>query len=780
MSHAAPRAGAGRSASGTEEGWAVLARALADKPRVLLPAELTAVLEAHGLAGAAVLEAGDGRPRVRAVRTGVGRAWLPGTVIDLDPTVAGDSGPAPRYLEGTEFGRAWLLALQDGATMPALIVLRESRRPFPKASRLAAIRLAGLLRLSLPRDVPAFPGADLDEAALLLEAGRRLAAAPDLDGAAAALEQVLDRVVSWDGFGVAADGLADPILRCRRRLAGDRREALASALVAREAGGAVEAYHWGRGAASGRLLVLPAAGVAVPVARQRLLSGIAQQTGLCIERLVRTRRGEAARLESILETLPSAVLLVDGGHRVVHVNASGRRLLAALADPGAMSSPTVGVERLGLASLVAGAEAVEFCIRPDQTIWKARCVEVEGSGGARLLVLDEVTAVWARREQELQSEKMAVLGQMMAGVAHELNNPLATVIGYAQLLLRGTTEPERKLRLVANEAERCRRIVHNLLDVARARPPERAPVGLNELAGAVADLFADPLRAEAIDLQLDLDAALPPVRGDRHHLQQLLMNLVTNAQHALRRRPGARCIRLATASGPDGVRLTVEDNGPGIPAALRARIFSPFFTTKGPGSGTGLGLSLSRRTAVEHGGDLRVEERTGGGARFVVVLPAGGRDRPEPPSTRPLRPPPGQRLLVVDDESAFRELLREALEAEGFGVEVAEGGARALERLAGSTFDAVISDVRMPDMDGVEFRRRAARLCPEVATRFIFASGDPDLPGLLAGDLLPRAPCLAKPFSVEDLLLALATLPARAADRSAPEAVVDSRLRDPA
>jgi len=411
----------------------------------------------------------------------------------------------------------------------------------------------------------------------------------------------------------------------------------------------------------------------------------------------------------------------------------------------------------------------------------ARRVEVDGPGGARLLVLDDVTAVWTRREQELQSEKMAVLGEMMAGVAHELNNPLATVIGYAQLLLRGTTDPERKLRLVADEAERCRRIVHNLLDVARARPPERAAVGLNDVASAVADLFSDPLRADAIDLQLDLQEALPPVNGDRHHLQQLLTNLVTNAQQALRRRPGARRIRIATRSRPDTVRLEVEDNGPGVPQALRERVFSPFFTTKGPGSGTGLGLSLSRRTAIEHGGDLRIEEGADGGARFVVALPVQAGEVAAAPPARRARPIPGQRLLVVDDEPAFRELLREALEAEGFGVVVADGGARALEQLADSPFDAVISDLRMPDMDGVELRRRAARLRPEVATRFIFASGDPELPALLAGDLLPPAPRLAKPFSVDDLLLALATLPARPADRVVGQAVVvDSRPRDPA
>jgi len=781
MSHAAPRGGTGRPASGAEDGWAELARALAEKPRVLLPAELATVLEAHGLAGAAVLEAGDRRPRVRAVRTRRGRAWLPGTVVDLDPAAAGDSGPAPSYLAGTEFGRAWLIALQEGASMPALLVLRESRRPFPNSSRQAALRLAGLLRLALPHDAPSFPGADLDEASLLLEAGRRLAAAPDLDSATAALEQVLDRVVNWDGFGVAAEGLTDPILRCRRRLAGGRREALAAALVGPGEAGVVSEYHWGRGMFAGRLLVLPAADTPVPAARHRLLSGIAQQAGLCIERLVRTRRGEATRLDSILETLPSAVFLVDGGGRVVHVNASARRLLAAVAAPDPASSPTIGMERIGLATLGGGVEPVEFCLRADQTIWKARRVEVDGPGGARLLVLDDVTAVWTRREQELQSEKMAVLGEMMAGVAHELNNPLATVIGYAQLLLRGTTDPERKLRLVADEAERCRRIVHNLLDVARARPPERAAVGLNDVASAVADLFSDPLRADAIDLQLDLQEALPPVNGDRHHLQQLLTNLVTNAQQALRRRPGARRIRIATRSRPDTVRLEVEDNGPGVPQALRERVFSPFFTTKGPGSGTGLGLSLSRRTAIEHGGDLRIEEGADGGARFVVALPVQAGEVAAAPPARRARPIPGQRLLVVDDEPAFRELLREALEAEGFGVVVADGGARALEQLADSPFDAVISDLRMPDMDGVELRRRAARLRPEVATRFIFASGDPELPALLAGDLLPPAPRLAKPFSVDDLLLALATLPARPADRVVGQVVVvDSRPRDPA
>src|SRR2546425_4333129 len=231
-----------------------------------------------------------------------------------------------------------------------------------------------------------------------------------------------------------------------------------------------------------------------------------------------------------------------------------------------------------------------------------------------------------RTERLLQSEKVATMGSLLAGVAHELNNPLAVVMGQAMLLQESAADSSYATRAgkIHAAAERCARIVKNFLALARNRPPERGPVALNSVLTQAVELLAYELRTSAVDVELRLSEAVPVFQADGHQLHQVVVNLVANAHHAIRQTTGPRRITLATDfdAAAGRVRLTVADTGPGIPLDVQARIFEPFFTTKPHGEGTGLGLSLCRGIVEEHGGSLTVESEPHHGATFIVTLPA--------------------------------------------------------------------------------------------------------------------------------------------------------------
>jgi len=336
-----------------------------------------------------------------------------------------------------------------------------------------------------------------------------------------------------------------------------------------------------------------------------------------------------------------------------------------------------------------------------------------------------------RTEQLLQSEKIATMGSLLAGVAHELNNPLAVVLGQTHLLREATREPgiAASVEKIMIGADRCVRIVRNFLALARQQTPERIPVGLNSLAEDSVELLAYELRNDNVEVVLRLAADLPILWADGHQLQQVLVNMITNAHHAVRQRPAdARTITITTWS--DDARrqahIEIADTGPGIPAEIRSRIFEPFFTTKPVGQGTGLGLSLCRGIIEDHGGTITVESEPGIGTRFEIALPVTVRPASaEMPSATDAAPPVGTKtILVVDDERDLAEILGEALGREGHRVEIAEDGADALRRLEQQAYDLVLSDTKMPVMDGVELFREIERRFPLLSKRVIFLTGD--------------------------------------------------------
>lgn len=368
--------------------------------------------------------------------------------------------------------------------------------------------------------------------------------------------------------------------------------------------------------------------------------------------------------------------------------------------------------------------------------------------------------VQERTEQLLQAEKLAAMGQLLASMAHELNNPLSVVNGHTFLLRKAAKDgplAERAAK-IGEAAERCTRIVNNFLGLARRRPPERQMVKINEVIEEAIELLSYELRVESVEVILDLATDLPSLWADPHQLHQVMVNLISNAHHAMRQTSPPRRITLTSRfdSAKERVSLEVADTGPGIPPEIRSRIFQAFFTTKPPGQGTGLGLSLCQGIIENHGGTIAVGSGLGQGAIFRIQLPvepapqaAAGEVAP-PPALPPLR---GKTILVVDDEPEIVAVLTEMLSADGQLVETAANGARALDKLRGRSFDLIITDIKMPELDGLGLWRELERRDQGLLRRIIFVTGDTLGPETKEFLKETGAPCLTKPF-VEDEVLA--------------------------
>jgi two-component system NtrC family sensor kinase len=360
-----------------------------------------------------------------------------------------------------------------------------------------------------------------------------------------------------------------------------------------------------------------------------------------------------------------------------------------------------------------------------------------------------------QRDRLYQSEKMSALGSLLAGVAHELNNPLSIVVGQALLLEEdGSGELARRAARIRTAAERCGRIVKSFLAMARQRGPERKSVDLNQIVRATLELVGYGIRSAGIQVTADLAADLPMFSADPDQLSQVVTNLILNAQHALKDIPQPRRLSVRTYYKPAHaqLRLLISDNGPGIEPDLRSRVFEPFFTTKAVGSGTGIGLSICHAFVTAHGGSIEIDETPGGGAMFKIRLPVVAVEAAHPPTpTDPVAEIARRRALIIDDERDLAELLAEMLEREGFVVEVAFDGEHALAELERHSYDVVLSDVRMPDLDGPALLRRLQSEWPALAKRLIFFTGD--TVGLGTGSALDKLgrPVIEKPISPEEL-----------------------------
>ncbi len=526
-------------------------------------------------------------------------------------------------------------------------------------------------------------------------------------------------------------------------------------------------------------------------ARERLEAWVP----LAVLALVEEQRAGRARaqdqwLAALLDSMENAVLLLAPDGRVQLANPRLPALLGI--DPGRMAKIKTFDE---LVAAVRGnfrdprsAEARwrEIQRRDDEVAWDEvelerpapRVLErfarpVRTADGERLGWLElyrETAGERLLRSRLPQAEKMAALGQLVSGVAHELNNPLTSILGYAQLLRdrAARSEHAEEARHIFEEAQRASAIVRNLLLFARGEKAERGRVRLNEIVKQTLALRNYELRVANIRLTLELEPGLPAVMADRHQMQQLVLNLLINAEQAVENGPAKRGeIEVRTRSARSGVggrltvRLEVRDNGAGIPRQILPRIFDPFFTTKPAGVGTGLGLSIVQAIAREHGGEVRAESGEGRGATFVVEQPAAEIDGEERKSEVPaaeferpaaiVLPMEQRRILVVEDEATVANLVADVLREEGHEVVSLLDSVAALERLSTEDFDLVICDLKMPKLDGRGLYEEALRRGRLSRDRVLFITGDTLRPRTM--DFVERGglPYLAKPFLVEEL-----------------------------
>jgi two-component system, NtrC family, sensor kinase len=355
---------------------------------------------------------------------------------------------------------------------------------------------------------------------------------------------------------------------------------------------------------------------------------------------------------------------------------------------------------------------------------------------------------------------MSSVGQLVSGVAHELNNPLTGITGFAQLLLLADLKDDerQKVETIYQEAERASKIVSNLLTFARRRRAQKELANLNTLLSRVLELRNYDLRVRNIEVESQLDPSLPDTLLDANQILQVFLNIIINAEQAMRSAgegaSGVLGIRTWARDGHVGVSFT--DSGPGMNADTLRRIFDPFFTTKEAGEGTGLGLTISYGIIEEHGGRIWAESTPRRGTTFSIELPllAGAPDARVPASasdTASGAPLERRRILVVDDEQSIQKLLTGVLEMDGHEVHIATNGREALDRLGREPFDLVISDVKMPVMSGPDLYKRLVEQGSPLARRVIFITGDtvaPDTRGFLQ---TVQNDVLAKPFRLRDV-----------------------------
>ncbi len=371
----------------------------------------------------------------------------------------------------------------------------------------------------------------------------------------------------------------------------------------------------------------------------------------------------------------------------------------------------------------------------------------------------------ARQQEALQqSEKMAALGGLLAGVAHELNNPLSVVVGQATLLMEGPQEPKvtGRAEKIFKAADRCARIVKSFLALARRKPPERKPVDLNQIVKSSLELLGYQIRNGNIDVQLQLDPELPAITGDGDQLTQVVTNLVLNAAQAMETWKGAHRITITSgldkAKGAEGqIFVSVADSGPGIPPEIRKRVFEPFFTTKGGTGGTGVGLSLCINIVASHNGQLTIGDTPGGGATFTMSLPPGlsasaeGGEGAQQKAELDI-----MRLLIVDDEVEIAQTLADLMEPEGHKIDIAANGAIALEKLHKGQYDAIISDLRMPVLDGPGLYDALERELPSYLNRIIYVTGDTLSTHVQEFLSQHPVPLIEKPYRLKDVRARLA------------------------
>ena len=532
----------------------------------------------------------------------------------------------------------------------------------------------------------------------------------------------------------------------------------------------------------------PREGVFVPE-DIRLLSTLATHAAVVIAnaRFFEMVRRAKEQWETAFDALSEGIAVVDDEGRVRRSNRALASLLgmplqsvvgtplgeALLGKPHALQDLLAATRRGDRpAPMVARSERLKRTVR-------VNVAHIPGAATEQSIVVmvEDVTEQQALETQLVQSEKLAAVGQLVSGVAHELNNPLTSIAGLSEFLLEQKELGKKDrghLQVIQEQAERASRIVRNLLTFARKGGTERVPVDLNDVIRRTLSLTSYDLKLKDIQVERELSGALPDVFGDRHGLQQVVLNLVTNAAHAVAENPRERPREITVSTWFDGqVHLRVADTGPGIPDEVAQSVFTPFFTTKEPGKGTGLGLSITYSIVESHGGQITLEPRTprdgrggGGGAAFRVDLPPAPADAVRPALT-PVHGTPAvtgspaakRTILLVDADPAVQRTIKALFARDGHDVEVAGDPQHGLDLALRGGFDLVITDARAmaPGKRGTLLAEELVSRMPALRDRIIVATGDvrPTTEETLArlGVRYVR-----KPFNLRDLRLEAARL----------------------
>ena len=526
----------------------------------------------------------------------------------------------------------------------------------------------------------------------------------------------------------------------------------------------------------------PREGVFVPE-DIRLLSTLATHAAVVIAnaRFFEMVRRAKEQWETAFDALSEGIAVVDDEGRVKRSNRALADLLntplpnvvgtplgeALLGKPNALQDLLVATRRGDRpAPLVARSERLGRAVR-------VNAARIPGAATEQSIVVmvEDVTEQQALETQLVQSEKLAAVGQLVSGVAHELNNPLTSIAGLSEFLLEQKELGKKDrghLQVIQEQAERASRIVRNLLTFARKGGTERVPVDLNDVIRRTLSLTSYDLKLKDIAVERELSGALPDVFGDRHGLQQVVLNLVTNAAHAVAENTRDRPREIIVSTWFDGqVHLRVADTGPGIPDDVAQSVFTPFFTTKEPGKGTGLGLSITYSIVESHGGQITLEPRgPRGGAAFRVDLPPAPADAVRPALT-PVHGTPAvnagstvkRTILLVDADPAVQRTIKALFARDGHDVEVAGDPQHALDLAQRGGFDLVITDARAmaPGKRGTLLAEELVTRMPTLRDRIIVATGDvrPTTEETLArlGVRYVR-----KPFNLRDLRVEAARL----------------------
>ena len=546
-------------------------------------------------------------------------------------------------------------------------------------------------------------------------------------------EGLVARSLGRDRFELVRDSAGGPT-----RLLGDL-EASSAASVPLRAHGVVV----------GTLVVTDPRGGSFAPEDIRLLSTVATHAAVVIAnaRFFEMVRRAKDQWETAFDALSEGIAVVDEAGGVRRANRSLAEML------GGPLPKLIGVQ-LGQAlgqsdELRAVLDAARRDERPPPLVTRSdvlgrtlriNAARIAGTTPEQSVVVlvEDVTDQQVMESQLIQSEKLAAVGQLVSGVAHELNNPLTSIAGLSEFLLEQKDlgpKDRGHLKVIHEQAERAGRIVRNLLTFARKGPAERSFVDLNELLHRTLMLMSYDLRLKDIAVEKNLATDLPGVLGDRHALQQVVLNLLTNAAQAVSDNPPERPRTVAVHTWSDGaVHLRIADSGPGIPPDVQAQLFTPFFTTKEPGQGTGLGLSISYSIVEAHGGRITVEQPAEGGAAFRVDLPAA-----LPPEDGDLRlpdaaaPARGRRakaaasqprsILVVDDDPAIQRVVQALFGREGHVVEIATDAAHGFALVAGRSYDLIIADARVAG-EGRLFVEELLDRDPTLKDRTLVATGD--------------------------------------------------------